>query len=191
MAGIRMRADDFSGRYTDLTQKPQLFSGNYNDLANLPNLYTQNQVDSAIAASGASASQSLSLTGTQLSISGGNSINFNKWDTNVLDDFSGSYNDLTNKPTLFTGNYNDLTNTPSFSGWDTDASDDFSGDYNDLVNVPNFSDWDQNAADDFSGDFSDLNNLPALYTKSQVDSAIGANAGSGELLKPSACLAAN
>ena len=27
--------------------------------------------------------------------------------------FSGSYNDLTNKPTLFSGNYNDLTNKPS------------------------------------------------------------------------------
>lgn len=27
--------------------------------------------------------------------------------------FSGSYNDLTNKPTLFSGNYNDLTNKPT------------------------------------------------------------------------------
>lgn len=27
--------------------------------------------------------------------------------------FSGSYNDLSNKPTLFSGNYNDLTNKPT------------------------------------------------------------------------------
>lgn len=40
--------------------------------------------------------------------------------------FSGSYNDLTNKPNLFSGNYNDLTNKPSL----------FSGNYNDLSNKP-------------------------------------------------------
>lgn len=39
---------------------------------------------------------------------------------------SGSYNDLTNKPTLFSGNYNDLTNKPTL----------FSGNYNDLTNKP-------------------------------------------------------
>lgn len=30
-------------------------------------------------------------------------------------EFSGSYNDLTDKPTLFSGNYNDLTNKPTIS----------------------------------------------------------------------------
>ena len=40
--------------------------------------------------------------------------------------FSGSYTDLSNKPTLFSGSYNDLTNKPSL----------FSGDYNDLSNKP-------------------------------------------------------
>jgi hypothetical protein len=40
--------------------------------------------------------------------------------------FSGSYNDLTNKPTLFDGDYNDLTNKPTL----------FSGSYNDLTNKP-------------------------------------------------------
>ena len=39
---------------------------------------------------------------------------------------SGSYNDLTNKPTLFSGSYNDLTNKPTL----------FSGSYNDLTNKP-------------------------------------------------------
>ena len=40
--------------------------------------------------------------------------------------FSGSYNDLTNKPVLFSGSYDDLTNKPVL----------FSGDYNDLTNKP-------------------------------------------------------
>lgn len=41
-------------------------------------------------------------------------------------DFSGSYDDLTNKPELFSGNYDDLENKPTL----------FSGDYNDLKNKP-------------------------------------------------------
>lgn len=39
---------------------------------------------------------------------------------------TGSYNDLTNKPTLFSGSYNDLTDKPTL----------FSGNYNDLTNKP-------------------------------------------------------
>jgi len=40
--------------------------------------------------------------------------------------FSGSYNDLTDKPNLFSGDYNDLTNLPTL----------FSGSYNDLTDKP-------------------------------------------------------
>jgi hypothetical protein len=40
--------------------------------------------------------------------------------------FSGSYTDLTNKPTLFDGNYNSLSNKPTL----------FSGSYTDLTNKP-------------------------------------------------------
>lgn len=40
--------------------------------------------------------------------------------------FSGDYNDLTNKPTLFDGDYNSLSNKPTL----------FSGDYDDLTNKP-------------------------------------------------------
>jgi len=39
---------------------------------------------------------------------------------------SGSYNDLSNKPSLFSGSYDDLTNKPTL----------FSGSYNDLTNKP-------------------------------------------------------
>ena len=42
--------------------------------------------------------QNLTLSGTQLSISNGNHVDFTGWDTNASDDFSGNYNDLSNKP---------------------------------------------------------------------------------------------
>ena len=84
--------------------------------------------------------------------------------------FSGSYNDLTdkptipagqvqsdwnqtttssldfikNKPTLFSGSYNDLSNKPTL----------FSGNYNDLTNKPTL----------FSGSYNDLSNKPTLVT---------------------------
>ena len=47
--------------------------------------------------------------------------------------FSESYNDLTNKPTLFSGSYNNLTDTPSLSTVAT------TGSYNDLANKPSAS----------------------------------------------------
>ena len=47
-------------------------------------------------------------------------------DLSAYSTFSGSYNDLTDKPTLFSGSYDDLTNKPVL----------FSGNYNDLTNKP-------------------------------------------------------
>ena len=43
---------------------------------------------------------------------------------------SGSYNDLTDKPTLFSGSYNDLLNKPNLAAVAT------SGSYNDLIDKP-------------------------------------------------------
>ena len=50
--------------------------------------------------------------------------------TSWVANFSGNYNDLTNKPVLFDGSYNSLTNLPSFATVAT------SGSYNDLSNKP-------------------------------------------------------
>ena len=63
---------------------------------------------------------------------------------NNKSDFNGSYNDLTDKPTLFSGNYEDLTNKPDL----------FSGSYNDLTDKPTL----------FSGDYNDLTNKPTIPT---------------------------
>ena len=76
--------------------------------------------------------------------------------------FSGSYNDLTNKPTLFSGSYNDLTDKPTlFSGSYDDLTDKptlFSGSYNDLTDKPNL----------FSGSYNDLTDKPAALTQTDI-----------------------
>lgn len=87
---------------------------------------------------------------------------------NNKSNFSGSYDDLTDKPTLFSGNYNDLTNKPDlFSGSYNDLTDKpvlFSGDYDDLTNKPSL----------FSGDYNDLTNKPTIPTKtSELDNNSG------------------
>src|SRR5690606_34450534 len=95
------------------------FSGIYDDLQNKPELYSKAEIDNiiqGIETTGGSP-QSLNLEGETLSISGGNSISFENWDTNAADDFSGLYDDLENKPELFSGEYADIKNKPVlFSG---------------------------------------------------------------------------
>jgi hypothetical protein len=97
-----------------------VFSGDFNDLTNVPTglsdgdddtQLTEAQVDAYVSNNGYLTSetdgsttnelQNLSLTGNQLSISNGNQVTFTNWDTNVNDDFSGDYNDLTNQPDVF------------------------------------------------------------------------------------------
>lgn len=88
-----------------------------------------------------------------------------------LSTFSGSYNDLSNKPdlsiyqlasTAFSGNYNDLTNKPDLSVYQLSA-DAFSGNYNDLTNKPDLSVY-QLASTAFSGNYNDLTNKPTIPT---------------------------
>ena len=107
-------ADDFSGNYDDLQNKPDLFSGQYADLQNKPDLYNKAEIDNminGIEANGGTP-QNLNLDNATLSISNGNSISFGNWDTDAADDFSGNYDDLQNKPDLFSGQYADLQNRP-------------------------------------------------------------------------------
>ena len=75
-------------------------------------------------------SQSGQIEAGSFKMTGGTSSEFLKADGSIdsstYSTFSGSYNDLTNKPTLFSGSYNDLTNKPTL----------FSGSYTDLTNKP-------------------------------------------------------
>lgn len=79
---------------------------------------------------------------------------------------SGSYVDLTNKPSLFSGSYTDLTNKPSL----------FSGSYTDLTNKPAL------ATVATSGSYNDLTNRPTISGTNTGDvttNAIGYATGAG------------
>ena len=96
---------------------------------------------------------------------------------------SGSYNDLTDTPTLAdvatSGDYNDLLNRPTFSGSYNDLTDKptlFSGSYEDLTNKPTLAtvatSGDYNDLlnrPTFSGSYNDLTDKPTLFSGSYND----------------------
>ena len=97
-ADITGKPSFFSGSYADLTGKPTLFSGAYSDLTGRPTLGT-----AAAAASGdfAAASHTHALSSlTQSSASNGQTITWNGSAWVATTPFTGSYTDLTSKPTL-------------------------------------------------------------------------------------------
>ncbi len=75
-------------------------------------------------------SQSGQIEAGSFKMTGGTAAEFLKADGSIdsstYSTFSGSYTDLTNKPTLFSGSYTDLSNKPTL----------FSGSYTDLSNKP-------------------------------------------------------
>ncbi len=165
------------------------FSGDYNDLSNLPSLYTTAQVDSIMASGGnAGKTQSLSLQGNELEISEGNSVSFTNWDMDSADDFSGSYDDLINKPNLFSGEFADLENKPSFyttvqvdslianNSSETPVLQSLSLEGNQLDisegNSVSFTNWDTDSTDDFSGSYDDLRDKPFKYLTTAIYDSI-------------------
>jgi len=83
-----------------------------------------------------------------------------QWIQPAVPQFSGSYDDLTNKPTLAivatSGSYNDLTNKPVF------AETGFDGSFNSLTDTPDLSVY-QLTADAFSGSYNDLTDYPTTF----------------------------
>jgi len=96
--------------------------------------------------------------------------------------FSGSYNDLSNKPDLsvyelkedaFSGDYEDLTNKPDLSVYEL-KSEAFSGNYNDLTNKPDLSIYAETAdlgdcayldENELSIAYSQITGTPTIPTK--------------------------
>lgn len=125
--------EPFSGSYTDLTDKPTLFSGSYNDLTNKPIIPSLTQVESDISSldsrvtSVESNKVEVSTYNTKIAeIDAKNAAQDSRLTTVEADvalkansadlasvATSGSYNDLTDKPSLFSGSYNDLSNKPA------------------------------------------------------------------------------
>ena len=131
----------------------QNFSGNYNDLTNVPkitwelsngNIYNLNTANVGIGTSNPRSkldvNGDINFTGNLRS--NGNIINFFSGDYNDLFNipsystvaYSGSFNDITEKPYIFSGNYEDLLNKPKY----------FITDWNSTIyNIPTFfpADW--------------------------------------------------
>ena len=180
----------FSGAYADLTGKPTLFSGAYADLTGKPTIptavsaltndsgyQTSAQVNTAIQAVVGAAPAALDtlaeiaaqLANDESAVAALTTVVSGKASTSSLATVatSGSYNDLTNKPSLFSGAYADLTGKPSLatvatSGAYSDLSGKpnlFSGAYADLTGKPTL----------FSGSYTDLTNKPTLFSGSFAD----------------------
>ena len=146
--------------------------------------------------------QDLQFSGNQISLTGdpdNTIIDLSNYDSNILDDFSGSFLDLVDVPLNldlnslddFSGSFLDLTDVPinldldvtdDFSGLfsdltgvpvnlDLDVTDDFSGSFLDLTNVP--VDLDLDATDDFSGSFEDLVDIPFYLDTDATDDFSG------------------
>ena len=118
----------FSGSYNDLTDKPNFSTvattGSYNDLTDKPTIPTKTSEltnDSGFLTE----HQPLKTVNGESLVGTGNI---------EISGFSGSYNDLTDKPNFSTvattGSYNDLTDKPNLSTVAT------TGSYNDLTDKP-------------------------------------------------------
>jgi len=131
----------FSGVYSDLTGKPTLFSGAYADLTGKPTIPT---VPTAVSAftndsgyqTAANVTTAIANKADKATTLGGYGIT-DAYTKTAVDSAlalkantsslatvatSGSYADLTNKPTLFSGSFADLTNKPTtLSGYGVTA----------------------------------------------------------------------
>lgn len=151
-AGYITSSSVFSGSYNDLTNKPSLFSGAYADLTGKPSLFSGAYADltgkpSLFSGAYADLAGKPDLSVYQLSASAfdgdynsltniptiPNDVSELTDTTNILDHFSGSYNDLTDKPNLtvyqltvdaFNGNYAELFNTPTIPNVVSDLPND-------------------------------------------------------------------
>ena len=74
------------------------FSGDFNDLSNIPAGLSDGDDVNDADHDATNEIQTLSLSGTQLSISDGNNVDFSGWDTDVSDDFDGDFSSLSNIP---------------------------------------------------------------------------------------------
>ena len=211
---IKNKPELFSGAYADLTGKPAIptktsdltndsgfstFSGSYTDLTNKPTIPSvgdgrvtimQGKITKGVIYMNQS-------DDTTITIDEGGEFSQQQADWDEKDSTKVTY--IANKPTLFSGSYTDLTNKPTIPTKTSDLTNDsgfttFSGSYNDLTNKPTIpaaqvnSDW--NAASGvaqilnkpniptktseltndsgfstFSGSYNDLANKPTIPTK--------------------------
>jgi microcystin-dependent protein len=135
---------DFSGSYTDLTNKPTIPSKT-SDLTNDSGFITSyTETDPVFSASAAA-----NISSTDIS----------NWNSKTS--FSGDYDDLTNKPSIPT-KVSDLTNDSGFISSYTETDPVFSASAASGITSSDISNWNNKST--FSGDYDDLTNKPTIPT---------------------------
>ena len=170
-------AEGFSGSWNDLTDKPTLFSGDYNDLNNKPTIPT---VPTNVSAFNNDAGYLTSFTEQQVLTISHDTIyltggSFVKLPT--AEGFSGSWNDLTDKPTIPTV----PTNVSAFTN-DAGYLTSFSEQQvltisNDTIYLTGGSFVKLPTAEGFSGSYNDLTDKPTIPTVPTNVSAFTNDAG--------------
>ena len=171
---------NFSGSYNDLTDTPKIptsvseLSNDKGYLTSVPSDYkTKTENDSLYQAKGnyltSFTESDPTIPSYVKNIKESDISNWNNKST-----FSGSYNDLTNKPTLFSGNYNDLSNKPTIPSNTSQLTNDsgFLTNYTETdptvpshvknITSTDISNW--NNKSNFSGNYNDLSNKPTIPT---------------------------
>ena len=127
----------------------QNFSGNYEDLKNAPKILWELNSGNIYNLNSANVGIGTQTPITKLDVNG--DINFSgdlRKNGNIINFFSGDYNDLTNAPSFskvaFSGSFNDITDVPPL----------FNGTYQNLKNIPTYfpTDWK-----------SSIYNIPAYF----------------------------
>ena len=110
-AGVISVAAPFSKSYNDLTNKPALFSGSYADLTNKPSIPTVPTTVSSFSNDAGYLTSVINITGNAGTVTNGvyttGSYANPTWITSL------AYSKLTGAPNLFSGSYSDLTNKPT------------------------------------------------------------------------------
>lgn len=116
---IRITGEGGTADYEDLDNKPSINNVELNGNKTLGDLGIQPAGSYALASDIPTNLSELTDDTTHRLVTDTEKITWNN-----KSDFSGSYNDLTNKPTLFSGDYDDLTNKPSIPTKISDLTDD-------------------------------------------------------------------
>jgi hypothetical protein len=175
-----------SSGLAQILNKPTLFSGSYNDLTNKPTIPAAQVNSDWNAGSGLaqilnkpSIPVGIPTGGTIGQILAKNSnTNFDvAWDsagaTPVNADWTASSGlaQILNKPTLFSGSYNDLTNKPTIPAAQVNSDWNASTGLAQILNKPTL----------FSGSYNDLTNKPTIPA-AQVNSDWNASTGLAQIL---------
>ena len=156
----------FDGDYNNLTNQPTIFDGDYNNLTNKPTIPADvGDLTDTGNLLGGSANQTLSLVGTQLSLTNGGSVDFAGMFTDT-DNQTLTFNSANNNLLISNGNSVDLSALSTASQTIDDLQDvnvTSTQDGQFLVYNNTSGDWENMSVTLFDGDYNNLTNKPTLF----------------------------